>query len=54
MISAFLPTVVLRIFLVVLPAVLAMMGRAEGLVSLGQVTLSVVDKYFAFQVTALL
>jgi hypothetical protein len=49
-VEAFLPSLVLRIFLIVLPFLLAYMGRMEGLVSLSAVQFSVVKKLFTFQV----
>lgn len=49
-VEVFLPSLVLRIFLVVLPYLLDYMGRLEGLTSLSAVQFSVVKKLFAFQV----
>ncbi len=50
-IEVFLPSLVLRIFLVVLPYLLDYMGHIEGLVSLSAVQFSVVKKLFTFQVS---
>ena len=49
-VEVFLPSLVLRIFLVILPYLLDYMGRIEGLASLSAVQFSVVKKLFAFQV----
>lgn len=49
LIAAFLPTLVLRLFLLVLPYLLAYMGTVEGLVSFSAVEFSVVTKLFTFQ-----
>lgn len=49
-VTVILPSLVLRIFLVILPYLLDYMGRVEGLVSLSAVQFSVVKKLFAFQV----
>ena len=49
-IAGLLPSLVLRIFLALLPELLAYMGRMQGLISLSQVQFSVVRRYFAFQV----
>ena len=48
--EVFLPSLVLRIFLVILPYLLDYMGHIQGLVSLSAVQFSVVKKLFAFQV----
>lgn len=48
--SALLPSLVLRIFLAVLPFLLEYMGHVEGLTCLSSVQFSVIKKYFAFQV----
>ena len=47
--ASFLPSLVLRVFLVVLPYLLAYMGLLEGLISRSAVTFSVVGKLFTFQ-----
>ena len=49
-IAGLLPSLVLRIFLALLPELLAYIGRMQGLISLSQVQFSVVRRYFAFQV----
>ena len=42
---------VLKIFLAILPMILAFMGRLQGLTSRSSVDFSVITKYFVFQVS---
>ncbi|KAK9811621.1 hypothetical protein WJX72_007134 [[Myrmecia] bisecta] len=48
--KAILPSLVLRIFLAILPLLLAFMNRRQGMISESQVDFGVVRKYFIFQV----
>jgi len=48
-----LPSLVLKIFLAILPPVLDLLHRYTGLVSVSQVDFATVDKYFIFQVWVL-
>ena len=41
---------VLRVFLALLPTILALLGRAEGLPAESEVEFTVVKRYYAFQV----
>lgn len=50
-VASFLPSLVLRLFLAVLPYLLAFLGMVQGFVSLSEVEFSVVKKLFTFQVT---
>ena len=52
-VASFLPSLVLRVFLLVLPYLLAYLGSVEGLVSRSAVTFSVVGKLFTFQANPL-
>ncbi|KAK9902019.1 hypothetical protein WJX75_001351 [Coccomyxa subellipsoidea] len=47
--TAILPGLVLKIFLALLPMILAFMGRIQGLNSKSSVDFSVITKYFVFQ-----
>lgn len=49
LLAGFLPQLVLRVFLALLPALLALLGRFEGLPAESAVEFGVVKKYFAFQ-----
>jgi hypothetical protein len=40
---------VLRVFLALLPTILALLGRAEGLSAESEVEFTVVKRYYAFQ-----
>ena len=44
------PQLVLRVFLALLPTILALLGRAEGLPAESEVEFTVVKRYYAFQV----
>ncbi|CAL8466090.1 g5626 [Coccomyxa elongata] len=48
-VTAILPGLVLKIFLAVLPSILAFMGRLQGLESKSSVDFSVITKYYTFQ-----
>ena len=48
--SSFLPQLTLRVFLALLPTLLALLGRAEGRVAESQVEFGCVRRYFIFQV----
>ena len=48
-----LPSVVLKIFLAILPMILNRMNRFTGMVSVSQIDFSTVSKFFVFQVFAL-
>lgn len=47
-----LPTIVLKVFLILIPPILGMMARFEGKVSLSEVDFSIVSRFFTFQVFA--
>ncbi|KAK9843537.1 hypothetical protein WJX81_008012 [Elliptochloris bilobata] len=49
-VSSFLPQLTLRVFLALLPTLLALLGRAEGRVAESQVEFGCVRRYFIFQV----
>lgn len=50
LITSFLPSVILRIFLALLPNLLAFMSHVQGMTSLSQIDFGVMRKYFIFQV----
>ena len=50
LITSFLPSVILRIFLKLLPNLLGFMSHVQGMTSLSQVDFGVLRKYFIFQV----
>ncbi|KAK9840790.1 hypothetical protein WJX81_004889 [Elliptochloris bilobata] len=50
LITAILPSLVLRIFLALLPILLRLMGRVQGLYSQSMLDFSVVTKYYIFQI----
>ncbi|KAL0039508.1 hypothetical protein WJX77_000232 [Trebouxia sp. C0004] len=50
LITSFLPSVILRIFLKLLPNLLGFMSHVQGVTSLSQVDFGVLRKYFIFQV----
>ncbi len=54
LITSFLPSVILRIFLKLLPNLLGFMSHVQGMTSLSQVDFGVLRKYFIFQVYMLL
>ena len=49
-ITSFMPSVILRIFLALLPNLLAFMSHVQGLTSKSQIDFGVLRKYFIFQV----
>ena len=50
LITSFLPSVILRIFLALLPGLLSFMSHVQGMTSLSQIDFGVMRKYFIFQV----
>ena len=51
LITSFMPSVILRIFLALLPNLLAFMSHVQGMTSLSQIDFGVMRKYFIFQVS---
>ena len=51
LITSFMPSVILRIFLALLPNLLAFMSHLQGMTSLSQIDFGVMRKYFIFQVS---
>ena len=49
LITSFMPSVILRIFLALLPNLLAFMSHVQGMTSLSQIDFGVMRKYFIFQ-----
>lgn len=47
-----MPSVILRIFLALLPNLLAFMSHVQGMTSLSQIDFGVMRKYFIFQVNS--
>lgn len=47
-----LPSLVLKIFLIILPPILGLMARFEGKVSASQIDFSIVNRFFIFQIFA--
>ena len=50
-IESLLPSIVLKIFLAILPMLLAFMNKQQGMTSMSAVDFGVVRKYFIFQVS---
>ncbi|KAL3134038.1 hypothetical protein ABBQ32_008470 [Trebouxia sp. C0010 RCD-2024] len=50
LITSFLPSLILRIFLALLPNLLSFMSHVQGMTSLSQIDFGVMRKYFIFQV----
>ena len=49
-----MPSVILRIFLALLPNLLAFMSHVQGMTSLSQIDFGVMRKYFIFQASSLI